>query len=252
MCIRDRKTLVEVEKMASLGRLVSGVAHEINTPVGICITALSHADIEIGMLRKHFDQDVLGRNELDEYLKTQIESNQMIKDNLNRTANLVRSFKSVAVDESSSVPIDFCMKEVINLVADKYREKPYSIKINLQCDETLVITSYPDAFSQIIDNMLLNSFQHGFENTDNGLAKIEVNMMGSLLCMDYSDNGKGMKDEVVKNIFEPFYTTKRKFGGTGLGMHIVYNLVTHKLKGDIVCESEEGKGIRIIMKIPNA
>ncbi len=243
--------LVEIQKMASLGRLVSGVAHEINTPVGICITAISHAMSETEILRKRFDEGMISRNELITYLDSQLESNQMIQDNLKRAAKLVKSFKSVSVDQSSSLPAEFCLNEVIEFIINNYREEYPSIKIEFLCDEKLVITSYSDVFSLIIENMLLNSFQHGFEHQNHGLVVIEIGMVGESLCLAYSDNGKGMTHEAVNNIFEPFYTTKRGGGGTGLGMHIVYNLVTQKLKGDISCESEEGKGINIVIKIPN-
>ena len=243
--------LVEIQKMASLGRLVSGVAHEINTPIGVCITAVSHAMGETDLLRKHFDEDVISRSELIKYLDSQIESNQMIQDNLKRAAKLVKSFKSVSVDQSSSLPAEFCLNEVVEFIINNYREEYPSINIEFLCNEKLIITSYSDVFSLIIENMLLNSFQHGFEHQNHGLVVIEIGKVGENLCLAYSDNGKGMTGEAVNNIFEPFYTTKRGGGGTGLGMHIVYNLVTQKLKGDINCESEEGKGINIMIIIPN-
>lgn len=242
--------LIEIEKMASLGRLVSGVAHEINTPIGVCITALSHTSSETDTLRKHFDQEVLSRIELENYLDGQIEANQMIQDNLDRAANLVKSFKSVSVEQSSNLPVKFSLKEAIDVILDKYRDEYSRISLTLNCDKRLVIISYLDAFTKIIENMLLNSFQHGFENANKGSIEINVSVNGGHLCLNYVDNGKGMNDESVNNIFEPFYTTKRGVGGTGLGMHIVYNLVTQKLKGDITCQSEPTKGISITIRIP--
>ena len=243
--------LVEVQKMASLGRLVSGVAHEINTPIGVCITAVSHAVDETDILRKHFDEEVLSRSELEKYLDLQIESIQMIQDNLKRAANLVKSFKSVSVDQSSSVPAAFSLEDVIESIFDKFRDEYLGIKMELKSGNRCVITSYQDVFSLIVENMLLNSFQHGFEDQENGQVTIEMSVKGANLCLAYSDSGKGMPEEALKNIFEPFYTTKRAVGGTGLGMHIVYNLVTQKLKGDISCKSEEGNGICILISIPN-
>ncbi len=243
--------LVEVQKMASLGRLVSGVAHEINTPIGVCITAVSHAVDETDILRKHFDEEVLSRSELSKYLDLQIESIQMIQDNLKRAAKLVKSFKSVSVDQSSSTPVKFCLNDTIEFILDKYHTEYTGIKMQLVCDDRFIITSYLDVFSLIIENMLLNSFQHGFENQDVGLVTIEVSVVDTDLCIRYCDDGKGMTAEALRNIFEPFYTTKRGVGGTGLGMHIVFNLVTQKLKGGISCESEEGKGIKVMIKIPD-
>ncbi len=243
--------LVEVQKMASLGRLVSGVAHEINTPIGVCITAVSHAVKEIEVLIQHYDQKVLSRDEISKYFTMQTEANKMVEENLKRAANLVKSFKSVAVEQSTSPPVEFCLKDIIELVIDKYSDAYSGINVELLCDSKLVMTSYLDAFSKIFENMLLNSFQHGFENQDGGLVKIDITISDKHLYVNYSDNGKGMNDEALKNVFEPFYTTKRGDGGTGLGMHIVFNLVTQKLNGDIHCESEEGSGVRIIIKVPN-
>ena len=243
--------LIEAQKMASLGRLVKGVAHELNTPIGICVTATSHACNETEVLRKHFDQGDLSRDKLIKYLDAQTMSNEMIQTSLNRAANLVNSFKSADVEESSNATSTFLLKDILELTFNMYRDKYKGIKVELLCDDKLAITSYLNVFSQVIESMLLNSYQHGFENQNNGLIKIEVGVDGSHLCLTYSDNGKGMTDEAVKNIFEPFYTTKRGSGGTGLGMHIVYNLVTQKLKGDINCDSKEDEGTTIIIKVPN-
>ena len=243
--------LLEVQKMASLGRLVKGIAHEINTPIGICVTAMSFACNETETLRKHFNQGDLSRDKLIKYFDTQAMSNEMIQTSLNRAANLVSSFKSVDVEESSKKTSKFLLKDILELTINKYRDIYLGIKVELLCDDKLAITSYLDIFTQVFESMLLNSYQHGFENKGDGLIKIDVNTDGSHLCMIYSDNGKGMAADEVKNIFEPFYTTKRGSGATGLGMHIVYNLVSQKLKGSINCESKEGEGTRVIIKVPN-
>ena len=242
--------LVEVEKMASLGRLVSGVAHEINTPIGVCITALSHANDEARLIKKQFESGTLTKGDLEKYILIQLDSNLMLRDNLDRAASLVKSFKLASIEDTPIAPDEFRLGKVIDYVIEKYRDEYSNIEINVTCDPELTLVSYFDVYAKIIENILLNSFQHGYEHDQPGSVSLVVSIKDNRLLLEYDDNGKGMTEEALHNIFEPFYTTKRGSGGTGLGMHIVYNMVTQKLKGDIRCTSTLNNGIHIIITVP--
>ncbi|MBF0379665.1 MAG: HAMP domain-containing histidine kinase [Magnetococcales bacterium] len=241
--------LIETEKMAALGSLVAGVAHEINTPIGIAFTASSFLEKESIDIKVKYDNQKLSRSDLDRYIDLSRESSQLIFSNLDKAANLVRSFKQVAVDQSSEQIRTFLVKEFIAGVLDTLSPllKRTQHTVDLECAEDLKITSYPGAFSQIITNMINNSLQHGFEEDTAGKIKISVYMKNNLFEFHFSDNGKGMDEDLLNKLYEPFHTTKRSEGGTGLGMHIVYNLVSQTIGGSINCQSSPSKGTHFII-----
>lgn len=244
--------LVEAEKMAALGGLVAGVAHEINTPVGIGVTASSFVQDKTERIRKLMEDGQLTADIMKNYLHTVAEASTTISMNLTRAAELVKNFKQVAVDQSSETRRRFNLKEYIDttLLSLGYHLRRTRHTVRVNCPEDLVIDSYPGAFSQIITNMLINSLYHGFENIGEGLVIIEASVGGNHLNLRYGDNGNGMEKETVRRIFEPFFTTSRGEGGTGLGMHIVYNVVTLTLRGTIHCESSPGAGTVFDIRIP--
>ncbi len=244
--------LVEAEKMAALGGLVAGVAHEINTPVGIGVTASSFVQDKTQRMRELSEKKELTTDILQNYLQTMAEASNTISTNLGRAVELVKNFKQVAADQSSETRRRFNFKEYIDTTRHSLgyllRRTRHTIRVN--CPDDLVIDSYPGAFSQIITNLLINSLQHGFEKADNGLIVIDVSVDGEFLNLRYADNGRGMDNTAVRRIFEPFFTTRRGDGGTGLGMHIVYNVVTRTLKGVIHCESAPGAGVVFDIRVP--
>lgn len=248
---QTQKKLIEAEKMASLGNLVAGVAHEINTPVGICLAATSSLEEKTKKQAAAFKEKKLSQSDLFSYLKTTYESSKLIVANLNRTGELVQSFKQVSVDEVTEQKRKFKLREYIeNLftsLAPKLQEKKTAVSI--ECDEELVLLSYPGLFAQIITNFTINSVAHAFGDDSNNQIKIICLQEGENLILKFSDNGKGMSEEVRKKVFNPFFTTNMQ-AGTGLGMNIVYNLVTQKLEGEIECISSEGKGSEFIIKAP--
>jgi len=249
---RTQQHLVESEKMASLGGLVAGVAHEINTPVGVGVTASSFLEDKTKLFKRLIVDDSLKRSDLEKYLKVAYESSGIIHKNLNRAADLIKSFKQVAVDQSGEVKRKFKPKqytdELFISLRPKIKKTPHKIRIN--CPEDLEIDSYPGIYSQIITNFVMNSLNHGFKEDEEGLIMIDIKKNGEELLIDYSDNGKGMEGETLKKIFDPFFTTSRGLGGTGLGMHIVYNLVTMALKGKIKCFSRPGEGTTFSIRLP--
>ncbi|MBW1893440.1 MAG: PAS domain S-box protein [Deltaproteobacteria bacterium] len=246
--------LVESEKMVSLGGLVAGVAHEINTPLGVGLTASSFLADKAKEYEKLFLSGALKRSDLEKLIKITKESSTILLTNLDRAAELVRSFKQVAVDQSEVEHRTFNLKQYMDdlLVSlrPNFRQNRHSV--NVQCPDDLEVDSYPGVFSQVVTNLLMNSLQHGFDNIDDGEISIDINTNKNSgeLCIDYRDNGKGMSKEAERKVFEPFFTTRRGQGGTGLGMHIVYNLVTQALGGKIVCKSSLGKGTLFSINVP--
>jgi len=248
---KTQEQLIESEKMAALGGLVAGVAHEINTPVGITVTAASGLMEETKKMADLYKENKISRAEFKEYLNTTNQSVKLILSNMERTATMIQSFKQVSVDQSTENKRSFKLKsyteDVIQSLYPKLKNR--KIHINLDIDEELEIDSYPGAYSQIITNLVLNSITHGFEEKHEGRIELKAVNKNGELVMEYKDNGKGISQENQKKIYNPFFTTNKKIG-TGLGMHIVYNLVTQKLKGNIECNSKPGEGVLFIMQIP--
>lgn len=246
------KQLLHAEKMASLGELVAGVSHEINTPVGIGVTAITHLQKRTSEFFQKYEKNSLTKTDLENYTNEVRESISLISSNLNRAADLVQSFKKVAVDRSSEDMRPFKVKEyfedVLLSLKPKYKKTNHSIELN--CSDDLVINSYPGSFSQIITNLVINSLIHGFEGIDSGKMTINVFLEEGTLHFEYIDNGRGIPEENLDKVCNPFFTTKRNSGGSGLGMNIVFNIVKQNLDGEISIESELEKGIKVKIFVP--
>ena len=245
-----QQQLVETEKMASLGGLVAGVAHEINTPVGIGLTAISHFSEISRKLTEKYHRNAMSKRDFDEFLVATDESAKIINRNLERTADLVKSFKQISVDQSSDERRTFNVKNYTDeiLLSIHYITKKSQVKISLQCEEQLVINSYPGAFSQILSNLIINSTIHGYPNNEAGHISIKIREQDDNLILVYQDDGKGISHENLSKIFHPFFTTNRENGGSGLGLNIIYNIITNRLLGTITCNSEEGQGVEFIIR----
>lgn len=244
--------LVQSEKMASLGNLVAGVAHEINTPLGVSVTASSFLEDKTRRFIKSHSEQTLSDEDLNKYLEITSEATAMISTNLNRAADLINSFKQVAVDRSSENRRRFNFAENIEelLTSLKPHIKRTNHIINVNCLEGLIVDNYPGVFSQIFTNLIMNSLIHGFDNIPNGEITFNISQDEGLL-IEYIDNGVGMDSKTLEKIYDPFFTTKRNTkGGTGLGMHIVYNLIVQSLGGKVDCFSKPGEGARFIIKTP--
>jgi len=244
--------LVEAEKMAALGGLVAGVAHEINTPVGVGVTAASLLEDKTVAFLKTYQSGQMKRSDLEKYLNTAGQSSTMILKNLNRAAELIQSFKQVAVDQSSEERREFSVKayleEILLSLRPKLKKTQHAIEIN--GDDNLTLESYPGTFAQIVTNLVMNSLLHAYEPEEWGQLSFEFRQNGKHLIFQYNDDGKGIPKENLSKIFEPFFTTKRTQGGSGLGLHIIYNLVTQRMGGTIHCESKVGSGTRFIIEVP--
>lgn len=251
---KARDQLVQSEKMAALGELVAGVAHEINTPVGVGVTAASFLESRTKEFRKIYDSGELKRSELESFLNTAEEVSNSILINMQRAAELISSFKQVAVDQSSENLRQFNLsryiQEILLSLGPKYKKTGHTVKVN--CDPEIEMNSYPGALSQILANMIVNSLVHGFDGRENGEICIDIRTDQDMVLFVYTDNGKGMDSEQIEKVYDPFFTTMRGKGGTGLGMSIVFNLVTQTLRGSITCDSEKGNGVRFTMTFPRS
>lgn len=244
--------LVRQEKLASLGRLVAGVAHEINTPLGICVTATSHLVQELKLIKEDLAEGRLDQEGLDVFFDTVDQSLRIMTTNTQRAAALVRSFKQVAVDQSSENIRHFNLAkyvaEVLLSLQPKLKGKP--VKVEVDCPADIHLDSFPGAVSQIITNMVVNSLVHGFDGDQRGAIRITGRLDGDHVLFDYSDDGIGMDQHTLAQLFDPFFTTKRGAGGSGLGAHILYNLATGPLGGTIKVTSAPGMGLHYKLRFP--
>ncbi len=241
--IETQKQLVEAEKFALLGNLVAGVAHEISTPVGIGITASSDLINKTRQFAEAYNKDTVSSDTLESFLQEVYRNSKLVFNNLERAGELVQSFKQVSVDKSSDQKRNFGLKayleDVINTLRPRLREKNVTVRID--CPDDLQLDHFPGVFAQIITNFVINSLVHGYKDRTNGAIQIRVESIGERLYLRYEDDGCGIPKEIMPRIYEPFFTSNRK-SGTGLGLNIVYNLVTQKLKGTIACYSELNQG----------
>jgi signal transduction histidine kinase len=244
--------LVQSEKMASLGSLVAGVAHEINTPVGVGVTAASTLQEWAQRLGAQHKDSKLTRSELERFISVCLDSTQILMTNLQRAAELIRSFKQVAVDQSSGERRRFLLKayvdEILISLAPRLNRTGHTITVD--CPPTLELDSYPGALAQILTNLIQNSLVHGFPEGRRGHIGISAREEPGGIVLRYADNGVGIPADNLHRIYDPFFTTKRGAGGSGLGMHIVYNLVTQRLAGTIAATSAPDEGAIFEIRFP--
>ncbi len=249
---QTQQQLVESEKLAALGGLVAGVAHEINTPLGIGVTAASFLDAEVKRLDKLLLDNTLSKSDLENFSRNASESSQLILRNLYRADKLVKSFKQVAVDQSSEetrvINLHSYIEEV--LVSLQPAIKKTSHEVHVYCQEVLVFETYPGAIYQILVNLLMNALLHAFTGKEKGKIDILITLDRDTALIEFRDNGCGMPEDIRRRVFDPFFTTRRGQGGSGLGLHIAWNLATQLLGGSLSCESEVGKGSSFYVRIP--
>ena len=247
-----QEQLVQTEKLASLGGLVAGVAHEINTPVGVGVTAASTLRTQIEDMRALYETQQLKKSQLNTFMEIADKSSQIILSNLQRAADLVQSFKRVAVDQSSSERRHFDLQQYVDEVLTSLTPqlKKTSHHVRNQIPEGIVIDTYPGALAQVLTNLVNNALLHAFEGMENGQCTIQAVVDDATVVLSFEDNGVGMPKDHAQQVFDPFFTTKRGSGGSGLGMHIVYNLSTQMLHGHIKVQSEPGRGTTFTLRFP--
>lgn len=248
-----QRQMVQNEKMASLGDMVAGVAHEVNTPIGLGVTASTMMLDRLSDMRKAFEDKTLKASSLTKFITEGEENLNIIYRNLNRAAELISSFKQVAVDQSSENNRVFSFAKLIDEILMSMRPKLKKVKhqISVNCEDNLVVESKAGPINQIMINLIMNSIIHGFEDMDKGQININIETVDNTkIRIEFKDNGKGIPEHLRKRIFDPFVTTKRGQGGSGLGMHLVFNLVTQALNGSISVVSEEGQGVQFRILFP--
>lgn len=256
--IAERKTRdiyqLSEQRMTALGVLVGGVAHEVNTPIGLAYTSVTHAHDQLLLIQDKLRAGVSPNDEgLARCLRQMDEGLGYASSNLQKVAQLIEGFKQVAVDQTSDMRRSFdlgsYLREIVNTLKPMLRKGGHEVRIHVP--EPIALDSFPGALSQIVTNIIVNAVVHGFDGRADGVVGIEAEMKGSsVCCLSIEDDGKGMPLSVTRRVFEPFFTTRRGEGGCGLGLHIVYNLVTQRMGGLVCCESVEGKGTRFILHIP--
>jgi signal transduction histidine kinase len=244
--------IIQSEKFALLGQLVAGVAHEINTPIGVGLTAASHLRERTKSFSTLVESNQIKRADLTGYLSVAEEASQLIVGNIQRAAELIQSFKQVAVDQTSVHRDTFPLKRVI---ADTVASLASALKkdrhtLVIECSDDIILETYPGPLTQVLTNLVMNALLHAFEDNNAGTIRIASKMDGDRVVIDFSDDGKGIPKENLPRIFDPFFTTKRGQGGSGLGLNIVYNLVTQTMLGQITCISSLGRGTRFNIRLP--
>jgi signal transduction histidine kinase len=248
-----RAELVQSEKMASLGRMVAGFAHEINTPVGVAVGAVSHNEDALDRISVMLNQEEVSEEALREELNGVKQSSALAMANLRRAASLVQSFKRTSIDQTSEQARVFDMKELINdvLFALQGTVKRLPINVSVECPDAMQLDGIPGLIEQLLTNLVMNAVQHAFcDGQRSGNIHIRVQREGSNIHMEFSDDGVGMDAEQIARIFEPFYTTRRGQGGSGLGLYICYTIVTARLAGSIECHGQPQAGCRFDVRFP--
>jgi signal transduction histidine kinase len=248
-----QNSLIEAEKLAALGRLVAGVAHEVNNPVGISLTVASSLERKTALFTAEVARGDLRRSSLTDFLETSRDASSQLVANLNRAAELITSFKQVAADRNYSDQRTFDLGDLTEQVVMSLRPglRKHNLTLNVDCQPNLIMNSYPGPYGQVLTNLFLNSVAHAFPDGKPGAVDIQVRESGKdNVEILFSDNGCGMSLDVRRRAFDPFFTTRRDQGGTGLGLHIVYSIVTNRLGGRLDLDSEPGGGTRIQIILP--
>jgi signal transduction histidine kinase len=248
-----QQNLIDAERLAALGGLVAGVAHEVNNPIGISLTVASSFARRAEMFEAELKSDTqLRRSQLEDFVRTSRDASQQLVANLQRAGELIQSFKQVAVDRSHAERRQFSLREATDQIIASLRPvlKKAVISLSVDVPPGLVIDGYPGSYGQILTNLFLNAANHAFVDGRSGTISITARARGpDDIEIIFADDGAGMTPDVQRQAFDPFFTTRRDEGGTGLGLHIVYNLVTQQLGGRMMLDSRLGQGttFRIIM-----
>jgi signal transduction histidine kinase len=249
-----KDSLVQAEKMASLGELVAGVAHEINTPIGVSLSAASYLSEQIEQFDRTVAQQQVRKTDLTAMVQNTREASGIILRNMERAAELVRSFKQVAADQTSESRRTFDLAETVQDILFSLGPslKHSGVRLQHRVETGIEMDCFPGALAQIISNLVLNSLVHAYDDGDEGTISVEADRSatGDEVIVSVSDDGKGIAPHNLSRIFDPFFTTRRNQGGTGLGLHIVHNLVHGSLCGTIRVTSTLGAGARFEVRIP--
>ncbi|CAO3358698.1 hypothetical protein [Azospirillum melinis] len=250
---RTQADLIQAEKMASLGGLVAGVAHEINTPLGNALMGATHLEDRLAILARQASGSNLRRSDFAEFQETADEIARLLVLNLQQACELVQSFKQVAADQTSGEERLFLLKpyleDLATSLSPSWRRAGHSLRVD--CPETIEIDGFPGVLAQILTNLVMNSITHAYREGQRGQLLIVASAQGAdMVTLVYSDDGRGIAPADLGRVFDPFFTTRRGAGSTGLGLHIVYNLVVNRLGGKIAVDSLPDRGVRFTIRFP--
>lgn len=250
---RAQEQLVEQKKMASLGTLVAGVAHEINTPIGSSITAITYIQHSLDALNEQFESEALTRSDLQKYIQMSRQAMDLTASNLERAAKLVNAFKVLSSNPDGQEISSFDLHDVLSKLIFTFTARLQGGGLTLETDvpENLTVHGYQAAVVQIITILIMNSLQHAFPDGPGGNIRIAAGEEGGMIRLVYQDDGKGLSEEELQRIFEPFFTTGRSKGSLGLGMSELYNLVHHLLRGEVRVTGETGVGMMCEISFPS-
>jgi two-component system NtrC family sensor kinase len=249
---RTQAKLIESEKLASLGRMVANLAHEINTPLGIAVTASSHCGNELIRIQHLYRDEQLSEEEFAQFLQATHDGLQLINHNLTRAAALVQDFKLSGAIHAANEEEVFDLRACVELSLKGLQPLlgKHQISCELESGPAVQLHSYPGAIAQVITNLITNSIHHAFAQTEHKRIRIGLSQSPERITLHYSDNGCGIAADIRDKIFEPFFTTARRTGGSGLGLSIVYNLVTQKLQGEIELAPDQSQGAAFLIHLP--
>lgn len=250
---RAMTQLIHVEKLAALGNLVAGVAHELNTPLGNARTVASSLGESLREFTTAVEAGSLRRSQLETFLERGRQAIELLEKNTARASDLISSFKQVAVDQTSARRRPFSLRQTVEEVLATLQPlfKHTTHRVELDVPQQLTLDSYPGPLEQVLTNLINNSLAHGFDSATNGTIRISAITLDAFhIRLDYSDNGVGVSENVLKHMFDPFFTTKLGSGGSGLGLYIVYNIVTSILGGNIQVHSAVNRGIAFELFLP--
>jgi signal transduction histidine kinase len=244
---------VEREKLAALGSLVAGVAHELNTPIGNSLMIASTLEDKTAEIETRNHQNAMRRSDLSSFIDAAREASTLLMRSLRNAAELVNSFKQVAVDQASAKRREFNLhqasQEIVTTMKNQIRKAGH--RIELEMPDDIAMDSFPGPYGQVVINLINNALLHAFEGRSDGEIRLWAVRLGAeRVRIVFQDNGKGIAIEHQARIFDPFFTTKLGQGGNGLGLSITYNIVTSLLDGTIRVDSVVGVGTRFTMDLP--
>jgi len=244
--------LVQSEKLAALGSLVAGIAHELNTPVGNSLMAASTLEDHGREIAAAVSAGALKRSTLEQFIEDNKTATDILVRNLRKASELINSFKQVAVDQTSEARREFNLARYLDEVVESLRPtyKRLPIEVSNSCPADIQLDGYPGALAQVVTNLLVNALTHAFAAEDKGLIRLSAQLLGQHVQLHFEDNGQGIAAEHLGHIFEPFFTTRRGSGGSGLGLHLVYNLINKRMGGQIAVSSTPGHGTHFTLTLP--
>jgi len=244
--------MVRQERMASLGSMVAGISHEVGNPLGVCLTTTSAFRSRLDKLKYAYEKDNLKKNQFIDFIRIAEDASRLTEVNLERAIQTISSFKNMAIqqmhDNKELINVQYFLDDIVETL--KYELKKNQVKVNIVCKDNLIILGEVGAFTQIFTNLILNSVIHGFVDNPPYTIDIRASIIDQMMLIEYRDNGVGIPELQLENVFKLFFTTKKEQGGSGIGLHIVKNLLKEKFDGDIVCSKTDEPGVLFTINIP--